>query len=363
MFTYLCMFFLGLLLLHCDSIPSCGSAEDFLSVEVLYERGVGEYLSASLWVEYLEFVEENDLSVAQCTPPGITKMRALCERALAAAGLHFTEGGKVWEAYREFEQALLISMVEASQEAKSKQVEIVRSLFRRQLTVPLANHNLLLEEYKDWEQQQGVQVGDDSDDLIGLPNGVALAYKKAVQMCRAREPYEAQIACETLVQGDLLQHYLGYIALEEATGEPARAQILYERAVSEFPVTQDIWLKYTEYLDVNLKVASVIRKVYARAVRNCPWVATLWTKYMLALERGSAPETELAAVFEQALLSGFQTPNEYEEVFLTRAHGLRRRIMAAGSDADNKLDFAVLHETFDVSISSTLANIVSCFFM
>jgi hypothetical protein len=43
-------------------------------------------------------------------------MRALCERALAAAGLHFTEGGKVWEAYREFEQALLISMVEASHE-------------------------------------------------------------------------------------------------------------------------------------------------------------------------------------------------------------------------------------------------------
>jgi hypothetical protein len=41
---YLCMFFLGLLLLHCDSIPSCGSAEDFLSVEVLYERGVEEYL-------------------------------------------------------------------------------------------------------------------------------------------------------------------------------------------------------------------------------------------------------------------------------------------------------------------------------
>ncbi len=47
---------------------------------------------------------------------------------------------------------------------------------------------------------------------------------------------------------------------------------------------------------IYVQVASVIRKVYARAVRNCPWVATLWTKYMLALERGSAPETELAAV-------------------------------------------------------------------
>lgn len=56
------------------------------------------------------------------------------------------------------------------------------------------------------------------------------------------------------------------------------------------------WIKWNFVMLIYVQVASVIRKVYARAVRNCPWVATLWTKYMLALERGSAPETELAAV-------------------------------------------------------------------
>jgi hypothetical protein len=35
--------------------------------------------------------------------------------------------------------------------------------------------------------------------------------------------------------------------------------------------------------------------------------------------------------------------------------------MAIDLDADNKLDFAILQETFDVSIASTLTNTVSCF--
>jgi hypothetical protein len=45
-----------------------------------------------------------------------------------------------------------------------------------------------------------------------------------------------------------------YISVEEATGDPARAQILFERAISVFPVTHEVWLKYTHYLDINLKV-------------------------------------------------------------------------------------------------------------
>ena len=45
-----------------------------------------------------------------------------------------------------------------------------------------------------------------------------------------------------------------------------------------------------------MQVASVIRNVYERAVRNCPWVGSLWTKYLLALERISASEIEHAAV-------------------------------------------------------------------
>lgn len=40
----------------------------------------------------------------------MARARDLYERALTAAGLHVAEGNKIWEAYREFEQAILESI-------------------------------------------------------------------------------------------------------------------------------------------------------------------------------------------------------------------------------------------------------------
>lgn len=74
------------------------------------------FQSIPVWLEYLEFVEEQDTEVAQYTGNGIAKMRALFEQALSSTGLHYVEGGKVWHAYREYESALLLSMAEASVE-------------------------------------------------------------------------------------------------------------------------------------------------------------------------------------------------------------------------------------------------------
>ena len=45
-----------------------------------------------------------------------------------------------------------------------------------------------------------------------------------------------------------------YIRFEDSSGNPARVQTLYERAVSEFPISGDIWLDYTTYMDKTLKV-------------------------------------------------------------------------------------------------------------
>jgi hypothetical protein len=45
-----------------------------------------------------------------------------------------------------------------------------------------------------------------------------------------------------------------YIKFEESCGDPARVQVLYERAVSELPVSSDLWMGYTSYLDRTLKV-------------------------------------------------------------------------------------------------------------
>jgi len=47
--------------------------------------------------------------VRERTPTGVSKVRDLFETALTAAGLHVAEGTKIWEAYRQYEQALLLS--------------------------------------------------------------------------------------------------------------------------------------------------------------------------------------------------------------------------------------------------------------
>lgn len=47
----------------------------------------------------------------------------------------------------------------------------------------------------------------------------------------------------------------GYLDFEKTDGDPSRIQILYERAITEFPISTDLWLDYTRYLDKTLKVS------------------------------------------------------------------------------------------------------------
>lgn len=54
-----------------------------------------------------------------------------------------------------------------------------------------------------------------------------------------------------LMLGVLLQAYLKF---EQSLGDPARIQILYERAITEFPISSELWLDYTNYMDRTLKV-------------------------------------------------------------------------------------------------------------
>lgn len=75
--------------------------------------------SVALWIDYINFVQEHDPLVQQCSASGISKTRNLFERAITAAGLHVAEGSRIYESYREFEQAILLTLVEADFEVIS----------------------------------------------------------------------------------------------------------------------------------------------------------------------------------------------------------------------------------------------------
>ncbi|XP_052192955.1 uncharacterized protein LOC127801673 isoform X2 [Diospyros lotus] len=327
-----------------SSTLSSGS-ESFHAIEKLYERGIFDYLSVSLWCDYLNFVQEHDPSVREWSPEGISKARKLFERAITAAGLHVAEGTKIWEAYREFELAVLCTIGETDVEAREKQVQRIRNIFHRQLSVPHGDSKSTLLAYKSWEVEQRNAVNDNSNDLDGIPSHVASSYKKALEMLNARIHFEEQISKQTVPDVERLQEYMAYLKFEQSSGGPARVQILYERAVTEFPISNDLWLDYTRYLDRTLKVGSIIKDVYSRATKNCPWVGELWVRYLLSLERCHASEKEIALAFERSLLCTFSSFEEYLDIFLTRVDGIRRRISQAG-EAGDALDYALIRETF-----------------
>ncbi|XP_068647832.1 uncharacterized protein [Aristolochia californica] len=326
-----------------DEISLSDGSEAFSQIEKLYDRAVQEYLSVTLWCDYVNFVEEHDPSVSKCTPAGISKMRDLFERALTAAGLHVAEGHKIWETYREYEQALLLTIEESDVAEKVKQVQRIQSLFHRQLSVPHSGLRSTLLAYKMWETEQGNKMEIESDDMNGIPLHIISAYQKALQMYNARTRYEDRLSDQSISDTERLQQFMTYIKFEESFGDPVRVQNLYERAVSEYPISSDLWLGYTRYVDRNLKVPSVVRSLYSRATKNCSWIGEIWSRYLLALERANALEEELATVFEQSLLCAFTSTEEYLDLFLTRIDGLRRRISLP---VETELSYATIRSTF-----------------
>ncbi|KAL1222530.1 Pre-mRNA-processing factor 39-1 [Cardamine amara subsp. amara] len=323
---------------------SLASSDKVPEIAMLYERGLSDYQSVSLWCDYLNFLREFDPSVHGYTSDGISKMRSLFELAIPAAGFHVTEGNRIWEGYREFEQGVLDSIDEADVEERNKQIQRIRSIFHRHLSVPLANLSSTLNAYKAWELDQGIDLDIESDDLSKVSHQVAAANKKAQQMYSERAHLEEHISKKDVSDIEMFQEFMNYIKFEKASGDPTRVQAIYERAVAEYPVSSDLWVDYTVYLDKTLKVGKAITHACSRATRSCPWTGDLWARYLLALERGSASEKEIYAVFEKSLQCTFSSFEEYLDLYLTRVDGLRRRMLS--TRMVESLDYSLIRETF-----------------
>ena len=125
---------------------------------------------------------------------------------------------------------------------------------------------------------------------------------------------------------------------------------------------------------------AVVNAVYARAVRNCPWVGPLWARALRALERCGAGEERHAALYREALAAGLQVGaglgrrgsmsakmpsnltdsyaaaaastssqsyEDYLEVMLARLDCLRRRCGGgAGGDGDAAAPVEALRSAF-----------------
>ncbi|XP_051017649.1 squamous cell carcinoma antigen recognized by T-cells 3 isoform X2 [Acomys russatus] len=278
-----------------DEISMAVDGLDREHVYELFERAVKDYICPNIWLEYGQY------SVGGIGQKGgLEKVRSVFERALSSVGLHVTKGLAIWEAYREFESAI----VEAAR------LEKVHSLFRRQLAIPLFDMEATFAEYGEW-----------SEDPI--PEPVLQSYQKALGQLEKYKPYE-----EALLQAEAprLAEYQAYIDFEMKIGDPARIQLIFERALVENCLVPDLWIRYSQYLDRQLKVKDLVLSVHSRAVRNCPWTVGLWSRYLLAMERHGVDHQTISATFENALSAGFIQATDYVEIWQVYLDYLRRRV-------------------------------------
>lgn len=93
-------------------------------------------------------------------------------------------------------------------QAKEKQVQRIRSLFHRQLSVPLADMSSTLAAYKAWEAEQRNIEDVETIDLVDIYPHVASSYQKALEMYNVRFHHEEQILSLNVSDSEKLQHYM-----------------------------------------------------------------------------------------------------------------------------------------------------------
>ncbi|XP_070807421.1 squamous cell carcinoma antigen recognized by T-cells 3 [Pituophis catenifer annectens] len=296
-----------------DEIPHAKEDSEREEIYKLFERAVKDYICPGIWLEYAQY---SIGGIGQ--EGGIARVRAILERALIAVGLHVTKGAAIWETYREFENAILATMQptpgsvptpEQQQNIKA-QLEKIHSLYRRQLGVPLIDMESAFLEYENWTEEP-------------IPEAALQNYAKALKELQKYKPYE-----EALLGAEIpkLAEYQAYIDFEMKVGDPARIQLIYERALDENCLVPDLWARYTQYLDRQLKVKELVLSAHERAVRNCPWTVKLWNQYLMAMERHHVEHQVISETFEKALNASFTQATDYVEIWQAYLDYLRRRV-------------------------------------
>ncbi|XP_019717391.1 squamous cell carcinoma antigen recognized by T-cells 3-like [Hippocampus comes] len=282
-------------------------------VNELFEKAIKDYICPDIWLEYAQY------SIGGMgSPGGIERVRSVFERAITAVGLHMTKGQTVWEAYREFENAILATVQPPpgkipshdEQELLNKQLQRIHTLFRRQLAIPLMDMEATYAEYEEW-----------SDNAP--PEETVHQYKSALQQREKYKPFEESLL---VAETPKLAEYQAYIDFEMKEGDPARIQMTFERTLIDNCLVPDMWTKYATYLDRQLKIKDLVLSTHDRAVRNCPWTMSLWKSYLQAIERHGGTHQTVSDLFEKALNAGFIQATDYVAIWQVYLDYLRRRV-------------------------------------
>lgn len=93
-------------------------------------------------------------------------------------------------------------------QTRENQLQRIRNIFQRQLSVPHGDLSATLLVYKAWEAEHGSTLVVNSSNLDGVPSHVASAYQKALEMLSARADLEDQISRQDLPDAERLRQFI-----------------------------------------------------------------------------------------------------------------------------------------------------------
>lgn len=216
-------------------------------------------------------------------------------------------------------------------------MERIVSLFKRQLSNPLLDMDKSYEEYQSWCAKYSTEVDTDEKSVLKC-------YEHNFAKLTSYLPYEEKLA-SAQSQSELLDAYKGYL-LYIKQNHLDLVTVLYERAVTDLSLETSIWLDYIIYLENESRLALVLDPLYHRASKNIPWCSTIWQKWMRSYEEWDKPISEIQAILENALSTGFSTAEDYRNLWIMYLESLRRRLEQY-PDEEREKYVDVIRKTFN----------------
>eukprot|EP00892_Ulva_mutabilis_P011035 jgi/Ulvmu1/8303/UM042_0008.1 len=315
----------------------------------LAEQSLQDYLSVSLWQQYLTVAKAVHPVISQDRAEGAAVFRAAAERALTACGMHIAAAGHLHALICETEAEFAAAAIEASgaDSAEATQaVDAACAAWERWATAPVIGTADALTGYQEW--LQGLPDGLRRE----VPERIPKAMKRAQAAVQLRQAFEDGIADDRDANEDLLAAFMQYIRFErsQTPAAPRRIRVLLERAVARFPVTVELWRMLTAHVEAEAAAAAGgapaladLRGCCQRACRNCPWCGELWAAQLRAVELewhavggGTAEVAGVAGwemhsrLYSTALTVGLATESDY-------VHAMSARLVACGRFDSAKL--------------------------
>jgi hypothetical protein len=185
-----------------DEQKLVASKNDRKRVNDLFLKAVEDYLSVEIWLEYIQF------SIGgMADPNGIENIRSICEQAISFAGFHVKKGYLLWEAYREFETALLAGYQHSSEQSLEKtkmvtdQLGRIHRLFKAQLNICLDNIQQTVTEFKQFDESK---IDPEMKEI----------YEKSIGKLKKIERFEANLINNNDDHVKKLSDYKSYIEFE-----------------------------------------------------------------------------------------------------------------------------------------------------